>query len=145
MVENDIKQAIASNENSDKIFDIIQSLQEKLQSFNNDDNVKTSSSFSNENNNYNNTYKDEKLGNQTDFNFGGVDSLGSILSNLNISPGTIMKFQRAFSALNQTDPRKNLLTSLKPFLRETRKKNIDTYITFLGVINAIGVFGNTDL
>lgn len=122
VVENDIKQAITSNENSDKIFDIIQSLQEKLQSSNNDNNSKDSSSFSNENSNYNHTYIDKNFGKQNDFNFGGIDSLGSILSNLNIGPGTIMKFQRAFSALNQTDPRKNLLTSLKPFLRETRKK-----------------------
>lgn len=63
-------------------------------------------------------------------------------SNLNIDLGTIMKFQKLFSNTNQNDPRKNLLTSLKPFLRETRQKNIDTYITLLGVINALDIFAN---
>lgn len=63
-------------------------------------------------------------------------------SNLNIDLGTIMKFQKLFSNTNQNDPRKNLLTSLKPFLRETRQKNIDTYITLLGVINALDIFTN---
>lgn len=63
-------------------------------------------------------------------------------SNLNLDLGTIMKFQKLFNTTNQNDPRKNLLTSLKPFLRETRQKNIDTYITLLGVINALDIFTN---
>lgn len=63
-------------------------------------------------------------------------------SNLNLDLGTIMKFQKFFNTTNQNDPRKNLLTSLKPFLRETRQKNIDTYITLLGVINALDIFTN---
>lgn len=62
--------------------------------------------------------------------------------NFNIDLNTIMKFQKIFSATNQNDPRKNLLNSLKPFLRETRQKNIETYITLLGVINALDIFTN---
>lgn len=64
------------------------------------------------------------------------------LSNFNLDLSTIMKFQRFFTSINKADPRKNLLTSLKPFLRETRQKNIDTYITLLGVINALDIFAN---
>lgn len=144
-MDDDIKQAITSNANSEQIFNIIQSLQEKLQSSKSDENDNNnSSSFSNASNEFNNIYGDKKIGSLGELNFNGIDSIASILSNLNIDSRTIMKFQKAFSALNQTDPRRNLLTSLKPFLRETRKKNIDTYITFLGVINAIGVFSNKD-
>ena len=58
--------------------------------------------------------------------------------------GTIMKFQNVLSGFNQSDPRQNLLTSLKPFLRETRQKNIDTYITLLGVMKAFNIFTSKD-
>lgn len=65
-------------------------------------------------------------------------------SSSNIDIGSIMKFQKAFSGLNQADPRKDLLSSLKPFLRETRQKNIDTYITILGVMKAFNIFSGKD-
>lgn len=58
--------------------------------------------------------------------------------------GTIMKFQNILSGFNQNDPRQNLLSSLKPFLRETRQKNIDTYITLLGVMKAFNIFTSKD-
>ena len=91
-------------------------------------------------------YKTEGCFNEQNENtFGNIignDSILSLLSNLNINMDTIMKVQRAVTALNQSDPRKNLLMSLKPFLRETRKGNIDTYITAIGIINALAVFGN---
>ena len=58
--------------------------------------------------------------------------------------GTIMKFQNVLSGFNQSDPRQNLLSSLKPFLRETRQKNIDTYITLLGVMKAFNIFTSKD-
>lgn len=120
---------------SEKIFEIIQSIQDKL---NTSETLNKDSSPSNSLNDT--TFKKNSVGNKSDYNFNS-DSISSILSNLNIDINTIMKFQRAFSVLNQDDPRKNLLTSLKPFLRETRQKNIDTYVVFLGILNALGSFG----
>ena len=63
---------------------------------------------------------------------------------LNLDLNTLMNFQKVLSGVNQTDPRRDLLTSLKPFLRETRQKNIDTYITLLGVMKAFNIFTNKD-
>lgn len=65
-------------------------------------------------------------------------------SGINLDLASIMNIQKSLSGLNQTDPRQNLLTSLKPFLRETRQKNIDTYITLLGVMKAFNIFTNKD-
>lgn len=53
---------------------------------------------------------------------------------------TLLNFQRIFSSLNSKDPRKNLLTSLKPFMRPSRQKNIDTYINLLSILSAINLF-----
>ena len=130
-----------SNGNNEKIFDIIQSIQEKLNNSPESNNVSNFDSIFTNNFNEKNDNVNKNVGNN-EFNLSGFDSITSILSNLNINAHTIMKFQRAFSALNQNDPRKNLLYSLKPFLRDTRKQNIDTYITLLGVINAIGAFSD---
>lgn len=127
--------------NSEKIFEIIQSIQEKLNTSNNSTN--NYSSPSKDSNAYD-FMKKNVVGNTDDYNLNNSDSISSILSNLNIDMGTIMKIQRAFSTLNKDDPRKNLLNSLKPFLRETRQRNVDTYITFLGIINALGSFGENN-
>lgn len=150
---------IKDAEDSNPLFDIIQNLQSKLGTqseeqtsninFNQNqqsqsNNSKDSSEFNmnnifellnnvgthNSQNNENKSTKNTNSQNQPNF------------SNLNIDLSTIMKFQRFFTSMNKADPRKNLLTSLKPFLRETRQKNIDTYITLLGVINALDIFAN---
>lgn len=57
---------------------------------------------------------------------------------------SIMKFQNVLSGMNSPDPRQNLLSSLKPFLRENRQKNIDTYISLLGVMKAFNLFNGKD-
>ena len=73
------------------------------------------------------------------------------LENKSISPNlggfdlnSIMKFQNVLSGMNSPDPRQNLLSSLKPFLRENRQKNIDTYISLLGVMKAFNLFNGKD-
>ena len=126
-----------NNSSDNPILDIVNSIQNKL----------------NENNN---TQTSEKN------NLNGLD-ISKMLDMLNISskssnntqsapstPGinldlnTIMNFQKVLGGMNQSDPRRDLLTSLKPFLRETRQKNIDTYITLLGVMKAFNIFTNKD-
>ncbi len=52
----------------------------------------------------------------------------------------ILKMQKIISSFNEEDPRKNLLSSIKPFLRKSRQGKIDEYITYLSVITAIGMF-----
>jgi len=78
--------------------------------------------------------------NKNNFNTSTINSSPGI----NLDMNTIMNFQKVLSGVNQADPRRDLLTSLKPFLRETRQKNIDTYITLLGVMKAFNIFTNKD-
>lgn len=76
--------------------------------------------------------------NQSTINSSPLSALGSL------DLGSIMKFQNVLSGMNSPDPRQNLLSSLKPFLRETRQKNIDTYIALLGVMKAFNIFNGKD-
>lgn len=137
-----------SRTDDNPLFDIIQNLQSKLsneQPNNTTPEPITSTSDSSEFNlnnimeMLNNVGINKNTSNNESIN---TNTTASNSSNLNLDIGSIMKFQKFFNTTNQNDPRKNLLNSLKPFLRETRQKNIDTYITLLSVINALDIFTN---
>ena len=53
----------------------------------------------------------------------------------NIDPNTIMKLSSVIGKMKNTkdDPRANLLNSLKPYLRDTKKEKLDNYINLLNV------------
>ena len=52
----------------------------------------------------------------------------------NLDMDTVMKITSAFNKMNdKNDPRTNLLYSLKPYLRETRKEKLDQYVNLLNV------------
>ncbi|MNI93952.1 hypothetical protein D3C73_1519800 [compost metagenome] len=57
---------------------------------------------------------------------------------------TISTIQRLFGsgAAGMADPRKNLLMSLKPFLRQSRQDKLSEYLTILSITSALGIFGN---
>ena len=48
---------------------------------------------------------------------------------------TIMKMSSVFQKMNNTknDPRANLLNSLKPYLRDSKKGQLDNYMNLLNV------------
>ena len=55
-------------------------------------------------------------------------------SNFNIDMNTIMKMQSIMSNMNnKNDPRANLLYSLKPYLRDSKKDKLDQYVNLLNV------------
>lgn len=148
---NEIK---LSNENdSNPIFDIISTLQSKLNNNTEKELSSNTNKVSNTNENKEeNSFDMSKLNsilsglNQNDesSNTSESNSTGDILSSLaglNIDMSTILRFQKIFSKFNQDDPRKNFLTSLKPFLRETRRKNLDTYIILIALADAFDIFG----
>lgn len=141
---NEVKE-VDPNTSNNPIFDIVSSIQSKLNESNNG-----VLSPQNENNN-----KKDLSGLDISKLIDILNSSGTNNStNINSAPqtpnlsgidlGTIMKFQNVLSGFNQSDPRQNLLSSLKPFLRETRQKNIDTYITLLGVMKAFNIFTSKD-
>ena len=63
-------------------------------------------------------------------------------SNLDIE--TIMKIKNIMSkiASNQLNPRSNLLMSLKPFLKPSRKEKLDQYIKFINMASLFESFSN---
>lgn len=137
-----------SNADANPLFDIIQNLQSKL-SNQTSTNTTTPEPITSTNdssefnlNNIMDLLNNVGMNKKTHEDEVNNNNIASSIPNLNIDLNTIMKFQKIFSAANQNDPRKNLLTSLKPFLRETRQKNIDTYITLLSLINALDIFTN---
>ena len=60
----------------------------------------------------------------------------------NIDFDMILKAKRIAQTMsNNNDPRKNLLLSLKPYLKEDKKDKIDQYIQFLSLSKVIEEFG----
>ena len=54
--------------------------------------------------------------------------------NFNIDMNTIMKMQSIMSQMNnKNDPRANLLYSLKPYLRDSKKEKLDQYVNLLNI------------
>lgn len=139
-----------NNISDNPILDIVNSIQSKLNE-NNSNNIST-----NMNNNSNESNKKDLSGldiskllegftgatNKNNFSTPNTNSNNN--KGINLDMNTIMNFQKVLGGFNQADPRRDLLTSLKPFLRETRQKNIDTYITLLGVMKAFNIFTNKD-
>ena len=46
------------------------------------------------------------------------------------------------SNFTKNDPKKDLLRSLKPFLRKSRQDKIGEYMTILSLVDAIDIFGS---
>lgn len=62
-------------------------------------------------------------------------------NNMGIDFETIIKFKTIMDKMNsKDDPRTKLLTSLKPYLKDSRKSKIDQYIQFLNMSKVIEVF-----
>ena len=76
----------------------------------------------NEENRYNSTQNNE---------FTGFSDFNNIFGNIDIN--TIFKMQQIMSSLNnkENDSRTNLLMSLKPYLKESRKNKVDQYIQLM--------------
>lgn len=54
--------------------------------------------------------------------------------NFNLDMNTIMKMKSIMENMNnKNDPRANLLYSLKPYLRDTKKDKLDQYVNLLNV------------
>ncbi len=66
-------------------------------------------------------------------------------SNANIDFETIMKMKSMMEKLNnKDDPRANLLLSLKPYLKNSRKEKVDQYIKLFNMSKVLEVFGNSE-
>ena len=63
-------------------------------------------------------------------------------SNFNIDFDTIMKMKSVMDAMNskKNDPRAKLLMSLKPYLKDSRKKKLDQYVQLLNMSSVFELF-----
>ena len=73
------------------------------------------------------------------------DSNSSENSNdTNIDINTILKMKKIMDSMNSNkdDPRSNLLLSLKPYLKESRRKKVDQYIQLFGIGKAFEIMNS---
>lgn len=62
------------------------------------------------------------------------------LNSSNIDIETILKMKSIFEKVNSTeDPRANLLRSLKPYLKDSRKSKIDQYIQLFNMTKVMDI------
>ena len=132
--------------------DMINNLSSMLKNGNIPDNIKDiMSSFSNNSNE-----------NKTNSSSNNIDPnmISSLLSSLNLNSSdnsdansnstsnidmeTIFKMKSIIDKMNknQNDPRANLLRSLKPYLRNSRKDKLEQYVKLLSMTNVMEVLGN---
>lgn len=134
-----------SKESTNPILDIVNSIQSKLNESNTEETNIPKQNIQNPNLNNLDISKIVDMLSTNKVNSSSNNTNASPLSALgNLDLGSIMKFQNVLNGMNSPDPRQNLLSSLKPFLRENRQKNIDTYISLLGVMKAFNIFNGKD-
>lgn len=135
-----------STDNSQALSDLIQSIQAKMNSEeveNIQEQVKENNNNSNGNNNLASLLSNLDLSSILGaFNNNSSGNTNNNNTSSGIDPNLLFKIQRVMSSMTKDDPKKNLLISLKPFLRKSRQDKINEYISMLTIINAIEVFSD---
>lgn len=134
----------------ENMSDMMQNISKMLNNKDVSDNLKsmlnnfTSNSNNNENPNKQNDIQDNSTDNSNDNNNNNQNNETNESSDnsnpfSNIDFETIMKMKNIFDKVNtkKNDPRANLLLSLKPYLKESRKDKVDKYIQFLNMSQII--------
>lgn len=109
------------------------------------------SDMMNSNENSNNTSSNSngfdfsKISPETLNNFANIlNSSKDSNNNSTIDINTILKMKTIMEKMNsKNNPRSNLLLSLKPYLKESRRSKVDQYIQLLNMGNIMEAFGNT--
>lgn len=97
---------------------LISSIQDKLNEKKSEDSPNLSSLLSNMNSASNNNSSDAS-------------------SNSSIDPNMLLKLSKIMSKMNSNSPQKELLLSLKPFLRQSRQNKMENYLTILNIISIL--------
>ena len=145
-------------DNSEAISKLIESIQSKLNNeldtSNNQDITQNSNLSSNNINNQKNSNENPNsnfdlgsimrlLGNLNSNNNSSTDTSNDSSFNFsNLDPALFSKLQKIVVSLGKKDPKKDLLVSLKPFLRKSRQDKIGEYITILTIIRAFEAFND---
>lgn len=95
----------------------------------NNSNTNQSSSNNSSDNSYHQDYNSSTNNSDNSFGNSGIDF------------ETIMKMKTIIDKINtKDDPRSNLLQSLKPYLKDSRKSKIDQYIQLMNMSKVMDVF-----
>lgn len=153
MNDNKTQNMTSTNTNNDDaIFNLIQNIQSRL---NNE--LDNSSEQSEKKNNQNKVKNIDNNNKNNGFDISNILSILSNSSNENsnnneseesssffdsIDPNLFFKLQKIIVSLGKKDPKKDLLISLKPFLRKSRQDKLGEYITILTVIRAFEAFND---
>ena len=143
-------------DNSEAISKLIESIQSKLNNeldTSNNQDITQNSNLSSDNIN---KQKNSNENPNSNFDLGSIMGLlGNLNSNnnsstdpsndssfnfSNLDPALFSKLQKIVVSLGKKDPKKDLLVSLKPFLRKSRQDKIGEYITILTIIRAFEAF-----
>ena len=110
----------------------------KLMNQNNSNNINNNNTSAQNNmnsSNINDSHTDE-YNNQSNSDFSNLN-----LNNLDMD--TMMKITSALSQINnKNDPRANLLYSLKPYLRDSKKNKLDQYAQLLNITKIADIMKN---
>ena len=89
----------------------------------------------------NNSSENVQDSNNTSSNTNQNETQASANGSNNIDFETILKMKSIIDKLNiKDDPRSNLLESLKPYLKESRKNKVDQYIQLMNISRVMEVF-----
>ena len=85
----------------------------------------------------------QNANNTTNSSNAGTNNNTFDFSNLDIN--TMLKIKSVMEKMNNTsDPRSNLLQSLKPYLRDEKKSKLDQYANLLNMTNLIELFNQNN-
>lgn len=104
---------------------------EMMQNFSSMMNNNNTQSNNNGNNNTENNSTTNNSNNPNSFDFSNIDM------------NTIMKMKSIMEKMNNTnDPRSNLLSSLKPYLRDSKKEKLDQYANLINFAKIAEILKN---
>jgi len=94
-----------------------------------------------ENKNNSSTTQSNNMSNTNNINNSNNSNLNNSQINSNIDFETIMKMKTIIDKMNtKDDPRSNLLQSLKPYLKDSRRSKVDQYIQLMNMSKVMDVF-----
>lgn len=135
-------------DNSEAISNLIQSIQSKLNNENlsstNENKTEDISSCDNDKETSNSSSSNSNFDISNIIGFLGKinNSENSGFNFDNLDPKLFSKISQIVVSLGKKDPKKDLLISLKPFLRKSRQDKIGEYITILTIIKAFEAFND---
>lgn len=129
----------------DNIKNILNSMNKNNNINNNDSNSNSNSNFNTTNNINNNSNSSGNVNSNTTTTNSQSSNTNNIFGDFDIN--TMLKMQKIMNSINndkQNDSRTNLLMSLKPYLKDSRKNKVDKYIQLMKmgkifeIINPLG-------